>query len=333
MDPKRRTPDWSVTIMIAIVVASAFSTHSPVHATAMPLPMQSPDSQPVTLTLECVDSATIRFEIANVGSTDTALPFGHALANGRQYLIDDLNLRVKPSTGNSTDYHYWPRAYPVAIGGRLDQWFEALPARASYRMSAKAGDFFAFGRQASFPTEAELSLRWTMSAETPKSLFPLVYWTGTLISNHCTVPVVGNAAREPLDELKRAEAKWQASRTSPYQFKFQYACNGLIPPTPPGVQRGFVFRVNDEESRLLRTDGDAEPVAPDLVQYSSVERLFGFIRAAWGRHPSKMDVAYDPVRGYPTRVCVDPAANVSDDEFGFLVTDFKVLSNAAVPRR
>jgi hypothetical protein len=95
-----------------------------------------------------VDSAIIRFEIRNVGSTDTALPLGQALANGRKYLINELNLRMKPANGNGTDYHYWPRDYPVAIGGRLDQWFEALPVGASYRMSARAEDFFAFGRQA-----------------------------------------------------------------------------------------------------------------------------------------------------------------------------------------
>jgi hypothetical protein len=150
--------------------------------------MQPPESPPITLTLECVDSATIRFEITNVGTTDTALPLGHALANGRKYLIDELNLRMKPSNGNGTDYHYWPRHYRVAIGGRLDQWFEGLPAGASYRMSAKLEDFWGFTRQDTFPRGIELSLRWTMSAETPKSLFPLVYWTGTVISNTCPAP-------------------------------------------------------------------------------------------------------------------------------------------------
>jgi hypothetical protein len=27
-------------------------------------------------------------------------------------------LRMKPANGNGTDYHYWPRGYPVAIGGQ-----------------------------------------------------------------------------------------------------------------------------------------------------------------------------------------------------------------------
>jgi hypothetical protein len=168
---------------MTLVVALAVSAHSAVRATAMLLPMQPSEPPPVTFTLECVDSATIRFEITNVGSTDTALPLGSALANGRKYLINGLDLRMKPSNGNGTDYNYWPRHYPVAIGGRLDQWFQAFPAGASYRMSAKLEDFWGFNRQDRFPQGIELSLRWTMSVETPKSLFPLVYWTGTLVWN------------------------------------------------------------------------------------------------------------------------------------------------------
>lgn len=133
-----------------------------------------------------------------------------------------------------------------------------------------------------------------------------------------------SAPPEPLDQLAPAEAKWQAGRTDAYEFRVQYVCNGLIPPTPPGVQPGMLFRVKGGESTFLRSDVVAEPVAPDLVRYSKVERLFAFIRAAGARRPSKMDVQYDQARGYPTRLCVDPAASVADDEFGFLVTDFKV---------
>jgi hypothetical protein len=188
MQLKRPTPEWPVAFAILILMASAFSAHWPVRATAMSIAVQPSESQPVRLALECVDSTTIRFEITNVGSTDTAVRVGSVLGNGQKYLIAGLNLRTKPSNGNATDYPYWPSHYPSAIGGRLDQWFQALPPRAAYRMSAKSEDFFALGRQPSFSPGIELSLRWTISAETPKSLVPLVYWTGTLISNSCTAP-------------------------------------------------------------------------------------------------------------------------------------------------
>ena len=190
LKPKRPIPAWPIAIAMTLVLTCALSAHAGSRATALSIALQSPESPPVTLTLECVDSTTIRFEITNAGTTDTSLPLGYALANGQKYVINQLYLRMKPSNGNGTDYHYSPRHYPVAIGGRVDPWFEALPAGASYRMSAKLGDFFGFNGSDfdSFPRGIELSLRWTMSAETPKSLFPLVFWTGTLISNTCTAP-------------------------------------------------------------------------------------------------------------------------------------------------
>jgi hypothetical protein len=43
-----------------------------------------------------------------------------------------------------------------------------------------------------------------------------------------------------------------------------------------------------------------------------------------------MDVQCDQARGSSDRVCVDPASIVADDQFGFLITDFKVLSNAGM---
>ena len=183
---ERNTPTPLLSV-IPLLVVSSFSAHPAGRMAAIPIPVQLSEP-PVTLTLECVDPSNIRLEIRNAGTADTSLPLGQALANGRKYLISELNLRMKPANGSGTDYHYWPRGYPVAIGGRLDPWFEALPVGATYRMPAKAEDFFAVGRQPSFPSGIELSLRWTMSVARPKSLFPLVYWTGTLISNSCMVP-------------------------------------------------------------------------------------------------------------------------------------------------
>jgi hypothetical protein len=187
MQPKRRTSDWPAAIPITLVVALGISAPSPVRATATPMPVQSVESPPVTLRLNCVDRANVRFEITNVGATDTSLPLGIALANGNKYVINDLHLRINPSNGNGTELHYWPRGYPFAIGGRVDQWFQAFPVGSVFRMSAKAEDF-GLGRYPNFTPGVELSLRWSVAAETPKNLFPLVYWTGTLISNSCTVP-------------------------------------------------------------------------------------------------------------------------------------------------
>src|SRR4051812_4342490 len=108
MDRNRPASDRPVAIVVVLILVSVLSAHSPVRATAMSIPMQLPETPPITLTLECADSTTIRFEITNAGSTETALPLGRGLANGRKYLISGLNLRMKPANGNGADYNYWP---------------------------------------------------------------------------------------------------------------------------------------------------------------------------------------------------------------------------------
>jgi len=127
-----------------------------------------------------------------------------------------------------------------------------------------------------------------------------------------------------LDQLAHAQAKWQSSKIEAYEIQVQYACNALIPIAPPGVSSRLRFRVTDGESRLLGANETETRVPGDLVQYSTVEEMFAFIRKARTTHPVRIEAQYDEVRGYPTRVCVDPATT-TDDEFGFVTSDFKVL--------
>jgi len=128
-----------------------------------------------------------------------------------------------------------------------------------------------------------------------------------------------------LDELARAETRWKTSKITTYEFRFQFAC-GMIPPPPPGVPP-ILIRVNGESSTLVRPGADPLPVPGGYVPSSTVEKLFAFIREAWTKRPYSVEASYDEARGFPIRVCVDPVLNVTDDEYGFLITSFKVLSN------
>ena len=145
-------------------------------------------------------------------------------------------------------------------------------------------------------------------------------------STYKTLSQVPTASGRPetllklLDELTKAEATWRVEKPQAYQFTFRFACNGLIPTLTPG-QGFWLFEVNGDETRFAG-------VRPDLADYATVERQFAFIRKAVERQPYRVDVQYDPRRGYATRVCVDPSA-ATDDEFGFVITDFKNLPNAA----
>jgi hypothetical protein len=164
---------------IAIVIALGLLP--PLRAQA--LGEQASDQGAVRLTLDCVDSAHIVFDIANIGMIDTAFRLGSVLGNGRKYTVDDLRLRLRTPDGPVSEWHYRPRDYPVVVGGTVEDWFEALPVRATYRMSATAEDFVP--RQAKFPARTQLSLRLTVAPVQPKA-GRLVYWSGTLTSNSCT---------------------------------------------------------------------------------------------------------------------------------------------------
>ena len=134
--------------------------------------------------------------------------------------------------------------------------------------------------------------------------------------------VQNGAPPEQLEQLARAESKWLASKPDAYEFRFQYACNDLIPSPPGGVQP-WVFQVKGRQSTLV-ADVTAT-VRAKLEQYETVEKQFAFIRTAWESRPHAVSVTYDQRLGYPTRVCVDPTL-VIDDEFGFLITDLHATS-------
>jgi len=63
------------------------------------------------------------------------------------------------------------------------------------------------------------------------------------------------------------------------------------------------------------------------AKYDTVEKQFQFVRTAWNSKPVGMKVEYDQRLGHPIRVCVDPS-RVTDDEFGFVVTDFRAIPDA-----
>jgi hypothetical protein len=128
-----------------------------------------------------------------------------------------------------------------------------------------------------------------------------------------------------LDQLDRAEHKWQANKTVAYEFRFHYFCGFLL---PQGVEAGVLFRVKNGEGQVVAPADIPASVSRDLVRHSTVERAFDLVRAALTRGSARVDVQYDPDRGYPTQVCVDPDVQAFDDQYGFRITEFKVIDAA-----
>src|SRR4051812_26961159 len=148
-------------------------------------------------------------------------------------------------------------------------------------------------------------------AATLNALFWLLSRTLVAIQGIAGVPP------DALQQLAGAEARWATAKPAAYEFKVEPACNGLIPPTPSGYQSPLM------QVRGARNTSAIDPSAWS-AKYDTVEKQFAFIRTAWNSKPVGMKVEYDQRLGYPIRVCVDPTLG-TDDEFGFIVTDFRVI--------
>lgn len=156
--------------------------------------------EPVTLWIRCEDARRIVFTIRNIGTEDTAVIFGSALANGARYLIDGLTLQVKRPDGVTQRYSYQPRDYPGVLGGRVDDWIVPLPAGAAYSVTVDVADFavgFA-SRLETLPQPAQIALRLDVRKPKLSDLSNVKVWTGmgSLASNtfhapaDCRSPIV-----------------------------------------------------------------------------------------------------------------------------------------------
>jgi hypothetical protein len=132
------------------------------------------------------------------------------------------------------------------------------------------------------------------------------------------LPVDGQTPDPIGSGLAKARAQWSGSRPAAYEFKLQPIC-GMCPPYLRGAEPHF--RVREGVGRQVNGE------AVELARYSTVEDQFAFIGSQIARRVVKIEVAYDPQLGYPTRAYFDPTLTASEDEFGFQVIEFRILAN------
>jgi hypothetical protein len=137
------------------------------------------------------------------------------------------------------------------------------------------------------------------------------------------VVLLGTAAYSALgqsvataEQVAAAEAIWKRAPLRSYEYTLHYGafvvdpeCESLTLSTR--VVNGVVMRTVG--CQTLRSS------------YSSVPMIFQFLKQTLATHPDKIEVTFDETMGYAVRVFVDPRSDITDDEFYFELTDFKVL--------
>jgi hypothetical protein len=118
------------------------------------------------------------------------------------------------------------------------------------------------------------------------------------------------------DQLAAAEAVWKRAPLRSYEYTLHFGAFVVDPECD-----SLTLRTRVVNGVVMRTAG----CQALRSSYSSVPMIFQFLKETLATHPDKIEVTFDKIIGYPVRVFVDPRSDITDDEFHFEVTGFKVL--------
>jgi hypothetical protein len=116
----------------------------------------------------------------------------------------------------------------------------------------------------------------------------------------------------PGSELGVARQRWKAQNLHSYSFTLQRSC------FCPSVQPLRVTVVGDSVVSVI-DPATNKPV--DLRSGETIDGLFRFIENAIARKAAVLEVQYDAVAGFPTRINYDGSFRVADDELTYTASN------------
>lgn len=132
----------------------------------------------------------------------------------------------------------------------------------------------------------------------------------------------GGGESAQLQEMKASRARWEALGLTNYEYTIRRSC--FCPVENIGPFRVTVRNgVSTVTTRAAKTrhGGHSDP----NHDISSVDVLFQTIESALSTNTAHTTVTYDPERGIPTSIAIDPIPTAVDDEFGYTLTEFAPL--------
>jgi len=120
------------------------------------------------------------------------------------------------------------------------------------------------------------------------------------------------APQRQIVDFEAAHQRWQAQNLHTYAFTLQRACFCA------NVHPLYVAVVSDTIAGVLDFETGTWV---DRQLGKTVEDLFTFVQGAIDRRAARIDVAYDPARGFPTQIDYDGAVLLADDEVVYSISD------------
>ena len=126
-------------------------------------------------------------------------------------------------------------------------------------------------------------------------------------------------------ELRSNKLKWEAAAISSYELDMQQGCF-----CPDFITRPIHLVVRNSEISLTYTD-DGSSVIEDALEsllIGPIPKMFDGIKFVIDNDPDDLKVIYNEEYGFPERIAADPISSAIDDEFGFRVSNFRLVDDS-----
>ena len=119
------------------------------------------------------------------------------------------------------------------------------------------------------------------------------------------------------DTLNTNRALWEAQALTDYSYHFHRACFcAMVDPV--------IIEVHGTDITVTYEDG--QPMeSENLHLFPTIPGLFDIVSDAIAADPYSLEVEYDPTYGYPTRISIDYAKDIVDEEMGYVASDLEIL--------
>lgn len=123
-------------------------------------------------------------------------------------------------------------------------------------------------------------------------------------------------------ELNQNRRQWEAQGIEDYRFVARRACYCGQEAVGP-----VVVEVRDGEIAAQSYQETDQPVTSTYAGlWPTMDGVFDIVQDAIDRDAHQIRVEYDPQHGFPTSITIDYMEHAIDEELGFIVGAFEVLS-------
>jgi hypothetical protein len=121
------------------------------------------------------------------------------------------------------------------------------------------------------------------------------------------------------DTLTKHRQLWADQGISSYQYRLEVNCF-----CPPEVTGPVIVEVSQNAPISVTYVSSGKPAEGKYFEkYDTIEELFIVIDEAFDREADKIEITYDDIKGFPTRISIDFIEQAADDEIAYVISDFQ----------